>query len=259
MKNKISYKIVENPSSPLPKGFLAELPRIFEEQGTIIYQKRNKIKLFELNGHKISVKEYGVPPLLNRFLYSVGLRTPKAKRTYENAAKILERGFCTPRQYGYILVYKNGWLTESFSAGEFIENVQSVEDAHHDEELRQAFARYTADLHARGLMHRDYILNNILYIQDNKGYKFILIDINRFVFRNKPIRGFLRCVNLMQPFYNQLELQKFVSAYVKFAGVPSSLCRRVAFFRACRTGYTQLKHLLKKIPGIRSFYEYRCK
>lgn len=259
MKNKISYKMVENPSSPLPKGFLAELPRIFEEQGATIYQKRNKIKLFELNGLKISVKEYGVPPLLNRFLYSVGLRTPKAKRTYENAAKILERGFCTPRQYGYILVYKNGWLAESFSAGEFIENVQSVEDAHHDEELRQAFAHYTADLHARGLMHRDYILNNILYVHDDKGYKFILIDINRFVFRNKPIRGFLQYVNLMQPFANHAELQKFVSDYAKFAHASSSLYRRVAFCRKWRTRYSELKHLLKKIPGIRSFYEYHCK
>lgn len=259
MKNKISQVTVEALYSPLPKGFLEELPRLFATQGTTLHKKRNEIKLLEIGGQTLCVKKYGTPPFFNRFLYSVGWRTPKAQRTYQNAAKILERGFCTPCQYGYVLVYKNGWLTESFSVGEYVANAHSVEEARQDEELMRAFAQYTAHLHTNGLMHRDYILNNVLYTRGENGYKFILIDINRFIFRDKPISGFLQSMNLMQPFDRQAELKKFVQAYTQVTQAPASLWKRVAYFRTWRIRYSKLKRLLKKIPGIKTFYQYRCK
>lgn len=259
MKNTNPHVIVQAPSAPLPEGFLNNLPELFKEQGKLIYQQRNQIKILEVNGHKLCVKKYGMAPLLNRFLYSVSWRTPKAERTYKNAAKILERGFVTPRQYGYVLVYRKGWLAESFSVGEFVEGVRSVEDARQDEDLMKAFARYTAHLHLHGMMHRDYILNNILYSRTTDGYQFTLIDINRFVFRDKPIRGFLQRMNLMQPFNKLSELKKFVNAYSQEVKAGSSLCRQVVYFRIWRTRYSKLKRLLKKLPGIKSFYRYRLK
>ena len=256
---KQSHIIVEASFSPLPKGFLEELPRLFHKQGTTIYKKRNEIKLFRLDGQTVCVKKYGIPPLFNRFLYSVGLRMPKARHAYQNAAKISERGFNTPRQYGYVLVYKNGWLAESFAVGEFIENARSVESARREESVVHAFARYTAQLHARGMMHRDYILNNVLYTREGENYQFMLIDVNRFIFRDKPIRGFLQRMNLMQPFSAQPELKKFVQAYIQASSAPASLCWQVAYFRRWRTRYSQLKHVLKKIPGVHLFYRYRFK
>ena len=256
MKDRISQLTIEASYSPLPKGFLESLPRQFDKQGTTIYKKRNEVKLFQLNGHAVCVKKYGIPPLLNRFLYSVGWRMPKAKHTYQNAAKILERGFCTPCQYGYVLVYQNGWLAESFSVGEYVENVRPAAETRQNDDLMQAFAGYTAQLHASGLMHRDYILNNVLYTRTENGYKFILIDINRFIVQDKPIRGFLRRVNLMQPFNRPAELEKFVQAYAAAAAAPASLCKQVLWFRAWRTRYSKLKSLLKKIPGLRIFYGY---
>lgn len=257
MKNTNPHVIVQEPSSPLPDGFLNNLPELFEEQGTLIYQKRNQIKTFEVNGHKLCVKKYGIAPLLNRFLYSVSWRTPKAEHTYKNAAKILERGFVTPRQYGYVLIYRKGWLAESYSVGEFVEGVRSVEDARKDEDLMKAFARYTAQLHMHGMMHRDYILNNILYSRTADGYQFTLIDVNRFIFHDKPIRGFLQRMNLMQPFNKLSELKKFVSAYSQEIKAPPSLCWQVVYFRIWRTRYSQFKCILRKIPGAKLIAKYK--
>ena len=181
--------------------------------------------------------------------YSWGWRTPKAKRTYDNAQKILDRGFKTPVQYGYVLTRENGWLGESYSVGEFVENARTVGQDKKDARLVRAFAHYTARLHAHGLMHRDYILNNILYRPSGKEYDFTLVDINRFLFRDKPIRGFLQRVNLMQPFKDQRELKAFVKAYEEADPSSGELCRCVAHLRWWRNRYSQLKRVLKKIPG----------
>ena len=251
MKKDISYEVIESSVSPLPHGFLARLPEIFACEGKTIYKGRNEIKIFTVDSRTVCVKKYSVPPFLNRLFYSWNLRTPKAKRTYENAAKILARGFKTPVQWGYVIVRQNGLVRESYSAGEFVENVRTVGQDKQDENLVRAFARYTAALHAKGLMHRDYILNNILYTHDEKGYDFTLIDVSRFVFQNKPIRGFLQSMNLMQPFHEQDELKRFVSAYEEEAALPGMLVPRVARFRWWRNRYSQLKRLLKKIPGAK--------
>lgn len=256
---KNSYRVVEAPDSPLPSGFLINLPRTFNEQGTTIYKQRNEVKRMSVNGQTLCVKKYGISPLLNRFLYSLGWRTPKAQSAYQNAAKILARGFCTPAQYGYVLVFRKGWLAESYSVGEFVENMRSMEALRHEGEAVRALARYTARLHDCGLMHRDYILNNVLCAHSENGYKFVLIDVNRFIFRNRPIRGFLRRMNLMQPFNKLSELKKFVNAYSQEVKAGSSLCRQVVYFRIWRTRYSKLKRLLKKLPVIKSFYQYRLK
>ncbi len=260
MKNKICCDVVESSDSPLPSGFLEQLPAYFSREGKTIYKGRNEIKIFQINGKTLCVKKYGLPPRLNRVLYSWGWRKPKARRTYENAQMILERGFRTPRQYGYVLVRKNGQIYESFSVGEFIEQVRTVAQDKKNEKLVQAFARFTADLHAHGLMHRDYILNNVLYTCKDGEYYFTLIDVNRFIFRRKPIRGFLRRLNLMQPFPDKREMKRFVSYYQDFSNPTSpQLWRQVGQLRGWRNRYSQLKRFLKKLPGARFWTSSRSK
>ena len=162
----------------------------------------------------------------------------------------------TPQQYGYVLVYKNGWLSESFSVGEFIEEGRPVAVDRKDKKLVEELANYTVSLHEHGMMHRDYILNNVLYTHQGDKYRFVLIDVNRFVFSKKPIRGFLQCVNLMQPFYGQRNTARFVKAYIQKAHAAKSLYWEVLIFRWFRSGYSKLKHLLRKIPGIRLLARY---
>ena len=262
MKKEISYQLTESDKSPLPEGFLAQLPDVFAREGETIYRGRNEIKIFHIKDKAgrpltICVKKYGIPPFFNRLFYSLGWRTPKAKRTYENAQKIMEAGFQTPLQYGYILGRKNGWIADSFSVGEFVEQARTVGQDKQDAALVKAFAGYTAALHARGLCHLDYILNNILYTRKDGNYAFTLIDINRFSFRSHPITGFLRAVNLMTPFHDPKELKPFVEAYEQAAGCPGQLKDRVLRYRRWRTRYSQLKRVLKKIPGAKGVSKHR--
>lgn len=247
----IELKIVESENSPLPKGFLAHLPEIFDREGQIVYKGRNEIKNFTVDGRTVCVKKYSIPPLLNRILYSCGLRPCKAKRTYNNAREIVRRGFNTPEQYGYVNVLKNGWIGECFSAGEFVADAHTVAQDKADEKLLRAFAQYTADLHAKGLMHRDYILNNVLYTHEGDEYRFTLIDINRFRFSDKPVQGLLRSLNLMQLFHEPAELEHFVQMYQEVSHAPDRIHKQVLFFRRWRTRWSLFKHqFLKKIPGV---------
>ncbi len=251
MKKEITYEMVEAADSPLPKGFLASLPQIFATRGKTIYKGRNEIKNFVVDGRTVYVKKYSVPPFFNRLFYSWGWRTPKAKKAYENATKITARGFKTHVLWGYLITRQNGLIGESYSVGEFVENARTVGQDKNDKKLIRAFAQYTAALHAKGLMHRDYILNNILYKPQGDGYEFILIDINRFIFKNKPIRGFLRRINLMQPFNDYGELAAFTQAYIEASRAPARLRWQVLVCRWWRNRYSQLKRVLKKIPGAK--------
>ncbi len=243
--------VVETENSPLPPGFLAHLPELFERDGQTIYEGRNKIKNFVVNGRTVCVKRYSVSPFINRVLYSWGWRIPKARRTYENAREIMRRGFHTPAQYGYVIVRKNGWIAESFSAGEFLENFRTVGQDKTDEPLLRAFAQYTADLHNKGLLHRDYILNNVLYRRTGDAFVFSLIDINRFRFLNKPVRGWLQRLNLVQLFHDPAELKHFVQMYQTVAHIPDGFVDQVLFLRGWRSRWSTFKHqVLKKIPGV---------
>lgn len=253
MKKMISHEIVAADFSPLSVSFWKRLPEVFSREGITIYKGRNEIKIFQIEGRTVCVKKYGVPFWINRVLYSWGWRTPKAQRTYQNAQKILERGFDTPEQYGYVLVRKNGWLGEAYSVGAFVHNARTVAQDKTNKELVRAFARYTAQLHVAGLMHRDYILNNILYTYTDGQYHFTLIDINRFHFQNKPVREWPRCVNLMQPFPDWDELKFFVETYREFTKAGPLLYFRVMRLRCWRNRYSALKHLLKKLPGAKFF------
>ena len=115
-----SRTVFECEKSPLPNGFIAQVPALFDNGGTLIHNARNQIRVFDVNGLPVNIKKYCIPPIVNRLLYSVGWRTPKAVSTYRNALKILENGFLTPRPYGYILERKRGVLGFSYFISEHV-------------------------------------------------------------------------------------------------------------------------------------------
>jgi len=54
-------KIVINPDYVCYTDFINRLPDIFHTEGETIYKSRNEIKVFEVNGVKINVKQYKTP------------------------------------------------------------------------------------------------------------------------------------------------------------------------------------------------------
>lgn len=238
----------------LPKDFIKQLPETFSGSGRILHNVRNQIRVYELNGQEVNVKKFCISPIINRILYSLGLRTPKAKTTFLNAEAIIKRGFQTPKPYGYVIERQAGLINYSYFVSEQMQNVRPMSHQCTDKKLTSALAKYTADLHQAGLMHKDYNPGNILYREDNGKYSFALVDINRFHIQDKPIGSYDAICNLMQPFQDDDMLAFFVSEYAKHRKINVKLATRyVLFLRHTRTLYGKCKRALKKIPGAYIF------
>jgi len=252
MQHRTSYarETFYIPNAPVPSIFLENLPEYFETHGAVIHQARNLIKVFEHEGQALNVKKYCIPPIVNRILYSLGWRTPKAKTTFLNAQEILKRGFLTPKPFGYLIERNAGLINYSYFISEQVTDFKPIGHHCHNKELIKALACYTADLHQKGLLHKDYTPGNILYRVQNGVYSFMLVDINRFRFRNKPVSTFDSVCNLMKPFDDDETLKFFVSEYTKCRCLNNTVCTaHVLFWRHLRNAYDKIKHALKRLPG----------
>ena len=94
-------KIIVNPSFEHLRSFVEELPARFADEGKMIHNGRNKIKVFNVGSTEINVKRYRRPIPINRFIYSF-IRKPKGLRAYRYAARLLRHGIETPEPIAYI-------------------------------------------------------------------------------------------------------------------------------------------------------------
>ncbi|WP_428048646.1 lipopolysaccharide kinase InaA family protein [Candidatus Avelusimicrobium caledoniensis] len=250
---KSTSENVQNTQAPLPENFVVNLPDTFANGGEIIHNARNQIRVFDVNNHKINVKKFCIPPIVNRILYSLGWRTPKAVSTYKNAQEILKRGFHTPAPYGYRIERKGGLINFSYFVSEQVENMRPVRDTQNDPALINALAKYTADMHAKGLWHKDFTPGNILYRVENGKHIFSLVDINRFKFFDGPVPKNIIKQNLIQPFYDDKNLRTFVEEYARITGWRGDLVKEVLRRKHIRNAYDKFKHDLKKLPGAYIF------
>lgn len=176
-------KIVINPTYEGLRGWLEALPTSFEQQGEVIYDARNQIRLMQApDGTDVCVKRFHTPRFFNRIGYTF-FRAPKARRAYENAVRLLSCGIATPEPIAYILC-GNGLLEESY----LITRKSRCSHTFYEfrdgqiagkESLIEAFAKFTAHMHAQGVLHRDYSPGNILYEFVDNGWRFEIVDINR--------------------------------------------------------------------------------
>ena len=74
----------------------------FKTTGTLFGDgKRNKIKLFELEGKTINIKSFKIPNLINKIAYKY-FRKSKARRSFEFANHLLDNGLGTPKPTAYL-------------------------------------------------------------------------------------------------------------------------------------------------------------
>ena len=253
MTDKVIRTSTNQAKTLLPERFFTQLPKVFAQEGKLIYKGRNEVRIVQVGERKIVIKKYGVPPIFNRILYSWGIRTPKSVRSYQNAQEILKRGFYTPLPFLQEIHYHDGVLSDSYFVSTWA-NGTAVSAARKNGNLIRALARYTAKLHEQGMMHRDYILNNILFTFNDGTYQFELIDINRFIFQKRKLNWFYVCINLMQPFHDERKIKTFVTEYAKARKMNENLLIFwVLLFRRIRNGYSKLKEILRKLPGAHYF------
>lgn len=181
--------IQTNPKYSHLSGFIESIPHSFSASGDTIHEGRNTIKVFTLpDGTMLNVKRYHRPSGPNLLIYSSGIRKPKGLRAYNYPQILLSRGISTPEAVAYIEERRFGLLGFSYFVSIQCPYEHTLYDIGNAEEgtyetLAAEFARFTATIHEKQLMHLDYSPGNILYTRTPSGaYRFSLVDINRMYF-----------------------------------------------------------------------------
>ena len=152
--------------------------------------KRNKIKLFEVEGKTINIKSFKIPNLINKIVYNY-FRKSKARRSFEYATTLLEKGIGTPEPIAFFENYDFIGLKDSYYVSEqlncdltYRELVEIPDFPDHDTILRQ-FTRFSFNLHEKGIEFLDHSPGNTLIKKNTKGsYDFFLVDLNRMDFHD---------------------------------------------------------------------------
>jgi hypothetical protein len=150
--------------------------------------QRNKIKLFELEGKTINIKSFKIPHLVNKIAYKY-FRKSKARRSFEYATTLIEKGIGTPQPIAYFENYDLVGLKDSYYVSEHLqcdltyrELVEIPDFPDHDNILRQ-FTQFSFELHEKGIEFLDHSPGNTLIKKTAEGkYDFFLVDLNRMEF-----------------------------------------------------------------------------
>jgi Mn2+-dependent serine/threonine protein kinase len=222
-------KIIINPAFHHLEHFIRHLPIGFEGEGLSIYKARNEIKVFEVDGLALNVKSYRKPIFLNRVIYTF-FRKSKARRAYENALEVSERGFNTPTPIAFIEENSGGLLERSYFISmqcpysRMLREFEDNTDITGREDILQALGAYVAALHKAGILHLDLSIGNILFEKDGAGIHFCLIDINRMKFQT--IGQKVGCKNFERLRGSEAFFKVLADSYAKACGYDAEDCFR---------------------------------
>ena len=211
--------IIINPAYHHLRDFIASLPTVFETDGEVVYDARNQVRLFTVDGMKLAVKRFKKPMLHQRLDYTV-FRPSKAKRAYLYGMKLLELGISTPTPIAYIETFSKGLFCQGYLVTEYCGDpdarILREEPKGHDD-LVEAIAKYLVNCHEKGFIHGDTNLTNFLYRKDASGYHITTIDINRSRFSPNPSKK--QCLeSLFRLTHVRPTLKRIVARYAALRG-----------------------------------------
>ena len=183
MKIKINPKYEET-TTPIE-----HIPDVFEKEGHVIYTGRNLIKVMEApDGTLINVKRFHIPKGPNRLVYSLGIRMPKGERAFEYPMLLERKGIATPTAIALVeqrnslgLLGYTYLVTVQCDYGHTLYEMGNAQPGSY-EKLAKALAHFAAEMHDRGILHKDFTPGNVLWKQDDEGFHFMIVDINRMKF-----------------------------------------------------------------------------
>ncbi len=218
----MSYKYTLNEKYTSFKNELLNIKDIFQNSHESIHKARNELKIIELHGIQCVVKAFKVPHIINRFAYTF-LREGKAKKSFINAMKLQKLGVSTPEPIGIIEFYKMGLLSQSYFISLYEPYDFTIREVFHHkvddvEKILKEFAKFTYEIHQKGVWHVDYSLGNILISKKEDGsYKFSLVDINRMEFKKIPPDEGLKNFNKFWAKFDT-DLPLIAKEYARLAG-----------------------------------------
>ncbi|MCA1745843.1 MAG: hypothetical protein LC643_09130, partial [Bacteroidales bacterium] len=155
----LSYQL--NPNYLDLEEALPNIKDLFAKSGTTIYKIRNEIKTLEIKGHKLCVKSFGQPNIINRYAYAF-LRMGKAKRSYYNAFRLKEMRVATPEPVAWVEFRdQQGFITHSYYLSLYAPHDFTLAKVFNNnlpekEAIIRDFAFYACHvLHKQGIWHLD--------------------------------------------------------------------------------------------------------
>jgi hypothetical protein len=149
---------------------------------------RNKIKLFDFNEKKINIKSFKIPNLINKIAYRY-FRKSKARRSFEYATILLEKGIGTPEPIAFLENFNILGLKDSYYVSEHLNadltyrELVEIPNYPDNENILRQFTRFSFGLHEKGIEFLDHSPGNTLIKKNNEGtYDFFLVDLNRMEF-----------------------------------------------------------------------------
>lgn len=223
-------KTVVNPQQKCFSDFAKTIHRQFENEGTVIYKKRNEIRVFNVNGTAVNVKRFKVPHLMNRVVYTF-FRKSKAQRSFEYAVKLKAMGVETPEPVAYIHTKQGGLLHYSYYISLQADSHWSMmkfgkDDMEVHMHILEAFASFTAQLHEKGIYHKDYSFANILLKEACGNICFCLVDLNRMKFGFvSPARGSVNFARISIP---NPDFECIIRKYAHKRNADAEQCLKIA-------------------------------
>lgn len=194
-----------------------------------IYKGRNLVVRYDTPHGAINIKQFKIPHIINRLVYS-NLRHSKARHAFENAEKLIAKGFHTPKPMAYI-EHRQGLLFGiSYFVSEQLEGyaeIRQIEHSEHRKAIVEAIGQLIADLHRAHIFMKDFSQGNVLWRREADGsIRLALVDINRMAFDVSSKR------RLMKNFRNVADdpnlLNDLALAYSRASGMPSDEALRQA-------------------------------
>ena len=100
-------KVVINPKYNFLTDFIYHLPGCFFKDGETIYQGRNILKKYDIQGYRLIVKRFKRPNIINQIVYSF-FRRSKARRSFDYSLEVQKRGFGVADPIAYIEIKHGG-------------------------------------------------------------------------------------------------------------------------------------------------------
>lgn len=186
----------------------------------LLHRGRNIVLLYtdSTTGQKYVVKGFKKPNIVQRIAYT--WFTPgKARRAFDYAAIMRQRGISTPREVAYIEVYEHGLLSHSYFVSEYcpwpsLASLWLPIKPYDDNQL-ETVARMMADMHKAGVLHGDTNIGNFLYSAPSS---ITTVDVNRTRFLDhEPTRK--ECLDNMVKLTHRREvIYKITEHYADIRG-----------------------------------------
>jgi len=247
----MNYKYTINKEFHNFKDLLLNIKESFYKEDSHIHKARNELKVISYNSLELVVKSFKIPNIINKIAYTF-YRDSKAKKSYEYSIKI---GNFTPLPIGYIEFYEHGLLAESYFVAEEFKYDFTIREPLLDanftdrENIFQAFAKFTYELHENEILHKDYSPGNILIKKEADNYIFKIVDINRMEFH--ALTPDERLQNFDKLWAKDEDLTIIIQEYAKIAGLnEQESVKKALHYSQKLKNFKNMKKRLKGKPVV---------